>query len=81
LVGALDDLIVYIRIIHNVSNLKTTIFEIPVDDIVDEGRHGMPNVSLTVNGRTTDIHGYFPRLKRYEIFLFVGKGIENPDAH
>jgi hypothetical protein len=37
LVGALDDFVVYVRVIHHVADLEAAILKVPADDIKYQG--------------------------------------------
>jgi len=76
-VGAVDDLVVHIRVVSYVGHLISGVAKVAVDNVEDYVRPCMANVAMVVDGDSADIHGNLARDLGNELFLFSGKGVED----
>src|SRR6266498_1804704 len=79
LVGAVDDLIVYIGVIHHMLDFVASIFEITADDIEHQRGHRMTHMRIVINRYTADIEFYEIWLEGLKIFFFASEGIVKTD--
>ncbi len=75
LVGPVDDLIVHIREVHDVTHVVAAVFQVAPDHVEDDRRHGVPDVRVGIDGRTAHVHLDHVRFERLEFFFFMGKGV------
>ena len=71
----LDNLIIYIRIVGNVTNIISFVFHKTAEGIKNNHRTGIPDMNQIVNGRSADIHSDFSLLNRDELFLLFRHGV------
>ena len=85
--GALFDLAValvgivfqvaYIGDVAHIANFVAAVFEVTVDDVEGEGRAGVAQVGIAIDGGTTDVHSHERGLEGFEDFFFSCEGIVN----
>src|SRR5688572_7120749 len=79
LVGAVDDFVVHVGVIHNVVDFVAAVFEITPDDIEHQRRHGMPHMRVIVNGHAADVHPDHVWLETLKFFFFAREGVVETD--
>ena len=75
LVGAVDDLVVHVGVVHHVFDFVAAIFQITADDVKHQSRHGMTDMRVVVDCHAADIHPDGIRLDGLEIFFLASESI------
>ena len=75
--GTVDNLIIHIRKIGNIIDLKTTVLKITTNGIKGYCRAGIPHVDIVINCWPTDIHLYLTVLNRYKFSQITRHGVIN----
>ncbi len=81
LVGAHDNLVVHIGVIHHMAHFKPSILEETPDDIEYQRRHSMTDVGFIVHSWAAHIHTHKARRDCLQRFLPAGRGVVNANGH
>ena len=79
LVGAVDDLVVHVGVVHHVLDLVAAILEIATDDVEHQRRHGVPDVRVVVDRDAADVHLDHAWFEGLEIFFLASECVVNTD--
>ena len=75
MIGAVDDLIVHVGVVHHVLDVVSAKFKIAADDVEHDGRHGVPNMGIVIDRDSTDVHFDFVGFEGLEFFSFSGESV------
>ena len=81
LVGALDDLVVHIRVVAYVVHLVAEIAQVTIDDVEHDVGAGMADVAVVVDGDSADVHADLAGLQGLEFLLASAQGVVDAQAH
>ncbi len=71
-VGARDDLVVHVGVVHHVFDFVAAILKVAADDIEDQRRHGVPDMRVVIDRDAADVHLDQARFEGLEFFFFAG---------
>src|SRR5690606_26769422 len=80
-VGADNNFVVYVGIVHDMAHFVTAILQIAADDVEHDGGHGVAYMSIGVDGWAANIHADEMRLERFEGFFLASQDIINTNCH
>ena len=75
LIGAGDDLVVHVGVVHDVPHFVAPILQIAADDVEDQRRHGVTHMRPVVDRHAADVHPDDVRLEGGELFLLAGESV------
>jgi hypothetical protein len=74
-IGAVDDLVVDVRVVAHVGDLEAARLQVAVDHVEDHVGAGVPDVAVVVDGDAADVHADLTGGDGCELFLAAGQGI------
>ena len=63
--------------VAHIAHLVTEVFQIAEKNIKRDGRTGMSQMGIAINGRSANIHTYMRSMQRLEALLLPMQGIVN----
>jgi len=79
--AATDGFVVHIRQVHHPEHPQSAVFQVPLQEVLEDIRAEIPDVREIVNGRSASVEPHQARLARREPLDRTGEGVEKTQRH